>query len=224
MVSNVRCRGLRAAKATKQRPPKKTAVRPTEPKRPDRFHILIGRHRFGEGRSGAARLALRLAGLYIDLMALNIEMRWMKPVRLRSGAREGLIYTCDLDRFYREPGVYVFARAWAEQFTPIYIGQAQRVRGRIRQQLDSVRLMNGVADASLRGRRYVLHAYVQTKPGQQVSRVLRTVETALIDTALSNGHTLVNVQGVKPHTHTVSFSGNREATNTFRPLIRVRAR
>jgi hypothetical protein len=126
---------------------------------------------------------------------------------MRDGWREGLIYTADLPRLPGGAGVYVFARRWGDGYEALYIGKATRIRGRVGQQLNNVRLMNHLVNARA-GARVVIAGELVLRGGQQVEACVRVVETALIRHFLSDGHDLVNVQGTRLRQHEV-ISFNR---------------
>lgn len=141
---------------------------------------------------------------------MKIALKWEKPIRLRDGSRLGQIYSCrerDYRRFPRKAGVYVFARKYGKTVTPLYIGQASRLRGRIDDQFNNLRLMMGIKNSHT-GRRILLVARVHLKPGQQMSKVLDIVESALIKNALAQGHDLLNQQGTKTKVHVIRSRGN----------------
>jgi len=102
-------------------------------------------------------------------MKLSIE--WEKPVVLRSGRRDGLIYNIDYDSFERFPGIYIFARKWGKSFEALYVGQSKNIRQRIRNHLNNLKLMRHIEDAKS-GRRYVIVGYASPKPGQKLEKVL----------------------------------------------------
>lgn len=137
-------------------------------------------------------------------MQLNII--WEKPVLLRSGRKQGLIFNVDLDQFDRLPGIYIFARKWGKSFEALYVGQSKNIRGRIRGHLNNLKLMRHIEDAKT-GRRFVIVGYASPKPGQKIDKVLKLLERALIRHFMSEGHDLVNQQGVRIRRHSVESSG-----------------
>ena len=86
---------------------------------------------------------------------MRLKVVWQRPVSLRSGAREGLIYTLDLDALPRAPGIYIFARRWGKSYEALYVGKSLRLRGRIKSHLNNLRLMRHLQDAKS-GRRVVI--------------------------------------------------------------------
>ena len=157
---------------------------------------------------------------------MRLELQLYKPVSLRDGRRDGLIYTItdeDLNRIPDEPGIYVFARKFGEIIAPLYIGQAKELFYRVQGQLNNLRLMRGVEDAEI-GQRMLLYAQFYSRPGQRLSKALDVIESALIENALTQGFELLNVQGVKTPTHELAFWGNLTARKTFPRNMFVRAR
>jgi hypothetical protein len=139
---------------------------------------------------------------------MKIALKWEKPLRLRDGSRQNQIYLCpNLERLSRRPGVYVFARKFGKGVVPLYIGQASKLRGRIEGQFNNLRLMMGIKNARA-GRRILLVARLNLKRGQQMSKVLDIVESALIKNALAQGHDLLNQQGTKTKVHVITSKGN----------------
>ncbi len=141
---------------------------------------------------------------------MDILLEWLKPVQLIDGSKENLVYSVPrLDKIPEAPGVYVFARRFGDTACPLYIGQALKLRGRIKNQLQgNVRLMQGINKAKS-GDRLLLLAKIVKKQGQQVERVLDTVERALIEHALSQGHDLLNKQGTNTLVDSIRSKGKK---------------
>jgi len=139
---------------------------------------------------------------------MKLEVEWKRPLSLQSGARDGLIYAVDLDRIERGPGVYIFARRWGKSFEALYVGQSGNLHSRIKSHLNSLRLMRHIETAKT-GRRVVLLGKPKVKSGQQLPKVLKVLERALIRHFLAEGgHDLVNRQGVKIRRHEIASSGS----------------
>ena len=140
---------------------------------------------------------------------MNIELRWSQPVRLlKARTNQRLFEPPDLDQIPRTPGVYLFARRSGDSFAPIYIGKADRLRRRVRQQLNNLRLMLGLADAPGRSR-FLIYAEYTGRTGPRASRAIKIAERALIEYSLAQGHELINQQGTKRPQHNISNIGNR---------------
>ena len=138
---------------------------------------------------------------------MRLAIEWSRPVLLRSGAREGLIYTLDVDRLERRPGIYVFARKWGKSFEALYVGRSNNIRTRIRGHLNNLRLMRHLENAKT-GRRVVFAGNPVTRQGQQITRVLLVLERTLIRHFLAEGHDLVNQHGVRIRRHEIESSGH----------------
>jgi hypothetical protein len=137
---------------------------------------------------------------------MKLVLEWRKPFLLRSGAREGLIYTLDLETVPDAPGIYVFARRWGRSYEALYVGKGERVRRRIRSQLNNLRLMRHIEGAR-NGHKVLLVGQAMPRPGQKIPKILAVLERAFIRHFLSEGHDLVNKQGVRIRRHEVNSSG-----------------
>jgi hypothetical protein len=132
---------------------------------------------------------------------VKLQVRWNVPLSMRA-ARQSLIYSVDLAKIPRASGVYVFGRRYGDEFEALYVGKALNIQGRVKGQLNNLRLMQHVRTAKS-GRRFLLVGTVVTRPGQQIDRVLPLVERALIRHFLSEGHDLANIQGTLLRRHEV---------------------
>ncbi len=134
---------------------------------------------------------------------MDLNLIWHKPVNLRAAdPRSSMIYEIDLDKLPRKPGVYIFIRKFGENSRALYIGKANRLRTRIKQQLVALRLMKGIQNAAI-GPRAVVFAEFVPKPGQQVNVCLPLIEKALIRHFLSDGHDLLNKAGTRVAKHSL---------------------
>jgi hypothetical protein len=142
---------------------------------------------------------------------LNLQLEWLAPFDLIDGSRSNLIYDIEhLDQIPEKAGVYVFARVHGKAVAPLYIGRAENLQRRIGQQLNNVRLMRGIENAQA-GYRTLHVARFIARPSQYAPRMIKTIEAALISTALVEGFELLNISGTKTLIHTITSSGNREA-------------
>jgi hypothetical protein len=139
---------------------------------------------------------------------MKITIEWGSPLRLKDGRRDNLIYTVSLEKLPDEPGVYVFGRRFGKSLEALYVGKANRIRGRVKGQLDHVNLMQHLKNAKA-GKRLLLAGEVITRPGQRLEKVLRLAERALIRHFLSEGHDLVNKQGTRLRRHELTSSGKQ---------------
>lgn len=137
---------------------------------------------------------------------MKLQIEWQRPVplkRVRSGVG---IYEVDLDKFPREPGIYIFARKWSTSYEALYVGKSKRIRGRIRGHMNNLKLMQHIHEAKT-GKRVVLYGKPITKPGQKMDKILSTLEKALIKHFLLQGHDIVNSQGTSVRRHVITSTG-----------------
>ena len=140
---------------------------------------------------------------------MNIDIEWSEPIELVDGAKDYLIYKCtNMDNIPDAPGIYIFARRFAETLTPLYIGQAGSLRKRIDQQLNNTQLIKGIEAAEI-GNRVLLVGTIIPRSGQRVDRLLDFAETAVMENAVSSGHSLLNKQGTTLCFHTIQSIGNK---------------
>jgi hypothetical protein len=137
---------------------------------------------------------------------MKLQIEWLRPISLNDAADPNLIYAVEIERLPPAPGIYIFGRLWGNQFEALYVGKASRVRGRIKKQLNNLKLMHHLKNAK-NGKRVVLAGRIITKPGQQVDKCLPIIERALIRYFLSEGHDLVNKQGTSLRRHELESLG-----------------
>ena len=137
--------------------------------------------------------------------SMKLTVEWGKPVPMRDASRlkETKLWQHELGRQY------------GKEFEALYVGKANDIRGRVKGQLNNLRLMQHVRHAKA-GRRTVLAGKVFTKPGQRLDVILPLVERALIRHFLSEGHDLVNIQGTQLRQHEV-VSKRRPGGGRFVP-------
>jgi hypothetical protein len=139
-------------------------------------------------------------------MKLNLE--WGRPIQLRDGSRQNLIYTVDQSKLPKAAGVYVFGRRYGRNFEALYVGKANKLHGRIKGQLKNLPLMLHLKNATS-GKRVVCSGRFVAKPGQQPAKCLSLIERSLIRYFLSEGHDLVNKQGTRLRRHEIISRGNQ---------------
>lgn len=147
---------------------------------------------------------------------MKLHVEWGRPIRLKDATRQGMIYTLDLSKISKSAGVYIFGRRWGAQFEALYVGKAGNIRGRVKTQTNNLRLMQHLRNARI-GKRVVLAGALVTGPGQNFEKSLKLTERALIRYFLSEGHDLVNKQGVRLRRHKVNSTGNYP--NRFFPRV-----
>jgi hypothetical protein len=138
-------------------------------------------------------------------MILHLE--WTRAIPLRDGTKQNMIYTIALDKLQRVPGVYILGRRYSSNFEALYVGKANRIRSRVRGQLNNLRLMQHLKNAKS-GKRILLAGQFRPRPGQSLEKCLALIERALIRYFLSEGHDLVNKQGVRLRRHEIASAGS----------------
>jgi hypothetical protein len=137
---------------------------------------------------------------------MKLSVEWIRLLPLRDGSSQNLIYVVDLNKVPDVAGVYVFCRQWGKSMEGLYVGKATNMRGRVKGQFNNLRLMQHLKQAK-KGNRFLLAGQAVTKPGQRLNKVLRLLERSLIRHFLSEGHDLVNIQGVRIRRHEIESSG-----------------
>jgi len=155
---------------------------------------------------------------------MDLSIKWRAPVDLLNGDKQNLIYVADgLDDWWDVPGVYMFARVFNNEVSPLYIGKAEKLGCRASQHFkNNTRLMNGIKKAAS-GSKVIILGSFSPKPGQSTKKCIALIERALIDHALTDGHKLLNVQGTRTPAHKVSFSGYLGARNITGRSLSFRA-
>jgi len=133
-------------------------------------------------------------------MKLHVDLA--RPILLKDGSKENLIFTVDLKKLPTSSGLYIFGRRWGSELEALYVGKANNVRGRVKGQLNNLRLMQHLRSAK-NGKRIVLTCKLITKLGQRLEKCLLLIERGLIRYFLSEGHDLVNKQGTRLRRHEV---------------------
>lgn len=139
---------------------------------------------------------------------MKLSIQWSKPLALKDATRENLIYRAEIEKLPSAPGIYVFGRRWGKnQFEALYVGKANRIRGRVKGHFNNLSLMQHLRNAK-NGKRIVLAGRFVAKPGQQIDKCLKVIERGFIRYFLSEGHDLVNKQGTRLRRHEVTSSGS----------------
>lgn len=147
----------------------------------------------------------------VTSMVMTLSINWLKPWSLYCGTNPEVIYECDgLEYLPNKPGVYIFARRYGKDIIPLYVGRAQNLYARIKQQLNTVKLMKGIENAP-QGQRILLVGELATKGGQNLLSALKIAEDSLIEYCMVNGYDILNKQGKHRATHEIDFSGNLES-------------
>jgi len=138
---------------------------------------------------------------------MKLHVEWLRPIALRDASRENLIYKMEIEKIPDNlSGIYVFGRRYKRTFEALYVGKANRIRGRVNSHFNNLRLMQHLRNAK-NGRRVLLAGKVLPRPGQNLAKCLKLVERGFIRYFLSEGHDLVNKQGTRLRRHELVSSG-----------------
>jgi len=141
---------------------------------------------------------------------MKLKLEWARPLNLRNGSAENLIYTFDHTKVPKSSGIYVFGRRYGTNIEALYVGKADSLQGRVRGQLKNLPLMLHLQKAK-NGKRIILFGRFISKPGQKQAKCLSLLERALIRHFLSEGHDLVNIKGAKLRRHEITSIGAKRA-------------
>jgi hypothetical protein len=155
---------------------------------------------------------------------MNLGITWHPPISLDDGDAVDLIYSVeDLQEWEGCPAVYMFCRNYGGALVPLYIGRSKNVGQRIRQHLNTTRMMKAI-QKSPQGERVLIIGEFIPKPGQSVDTSLKLIEKTLIEHALTEGYELINKSGTKTPVHTISFSGYKIAKDFSGPKMYAKSK
>jgi hypothetical protein len=116
--------------------------------------------------------------LRAPLHTVNLDVFWHKPFSLEDGDEEDLIFNVNgIERYDGLPGVYIFGRKYGNQFLPLYIGKALNIGSRIRQHLNTTKLMTRIRKASA-GQKVLVIGEFKGKSGQKTETAITLIERA----------------------------------------------
>ena len=138
---------------------------------------------------------------------MQLEIFWNKPKPLTKGREYTQIYTCNLKKIPGTSGIYIFARYYDRKYYALYVGQSKNLKNRVKGHLNNLKLMKHLEKAKT-GKRVIITGTVVTKGGQNLKKALNILERAFIRHFLSEGHDLVNHQGVKIPSHKIQSRGH----------------
>ena len=149
---------------------------------------------------------------------MRVFLQWDKAINLGPKAKFIKNLEARIPTLPSVPGIYVFARRYKSTISPIYVGKASNLRGRVKTQSNNRRLMDAVRTEK-NGDRVLLIGRIKTQPGQQLGKVLKIAEQTHIEQAMTAGSPLVNIQGTKTKRHEVSISGRKSHQHPFPRLM-----
>lgn len=126
---------------------------------------------------------------------MKLNLRWNKSIEIGK-----FPYNVPLENIPKSAGIYIFLRMHGTSMEALYVGKANNLRARIKQQLNNLSLMNGIKSAQ-NGTRRLVYAEFSPRGGQQKSKAIPICEKTLIRYYLAQGHNLLNIQGSKLQFH-----------------------
>lgn len=148
---------------------------------------------------------------------MRLYLEWEKPIPLRDGTKQNLIYVYDEDSLPRTAGVYIFGRRRRNgEFEALYVGRAANIHGRVRGHRNNLPLMMHLRKAR-QGERVLRVGVFKPRPGHKLKKCLPIIERALIRYFLAEGHDLVNKAGTRLRRHEIASDGRHP--NLFIPKL-----
>lgn len=126
---------------------------------------------------------------------MKLNLKWHKSIEIGRYP-----YKFTLEDIPKVAGIYIFLRVHGSTMEALYVGKANNLRTRIKQQMNNLSLMHGIKSAQ-NGTRRLVYAEFSPRPGQQRSKAIPICEQTLIRYYLAQGHNLLNIQGVKLKFH-----------------------
>jgi hypothetical protein len=152
---------------------------------------------------------------------MEINIQWQTPIRLAKNKRILVNRNALPNRIPKKSGVYFFSRKYGSSFQPIYIGETQNLRGRLKSHLNNADIRDilrsiPVNDVPVKqGNKYFHFGVFVGKPGQNAEKCRSLVQKYLIEQALAQGAPLVNKQLTAIKTHRIQFSGPEKGRAIF---------
>ena len=112
---------------------------------------------------------------------MKLQLEWTRPIPLRDASRENLIYKVALPKLPDAAGVYVFGRQFGNRFEALYVGKADRIRFRVRDQLANLRIMVHLKNAKT-GKRIVLGGALSPNRASRLRKAYHSSSALLFDT------------------------------------------
>jgi hypothetical protein len=147
---------------------------------------------------------------------MHIQIDWQQPVQL-TRHKKLLIDENNLpEKIKDRPGVYFFSRRFGKKFSPFYIGETLRIRGRLKSHLNSKNIAFVLLDIDPKseikgGVRYFHYGYFKTTSEAKAKTCIKIVQRYLIREAISREIKLVNKNLTTVQTHALTFFGSKRS-------------
>ncbi|OQW98360.1 MAG: hypothetical protein BWK74_04680 [Desulfobacteraceae bacterium A6] len=146
---------------------------------------------------------------------MDLHLKWHQPLSLTDDSANNGVYAVNLDPIPSTPGIYIFLRVHGATAECLYVGKANKLKERVKTQLNNSKLMQGIKNADA-GKRRLLFGEFVPKKGQQQKNLL-TIERTLIRHYLSIGDQLLNIKGTGLVKNSVS--SERPVLKKFIPRV-----
>jgi hypothetical protein len=152
---------------------------------------------------------------------MKIEIQWHKPIRL-SKNRLIIVDRDNLpNNIPEDAGVYFFSRKYGSSFQPLYIGETNNFRKRLKTHLNNADIrdiLRGIPLSGVpvkKGNKYFHFGTFRGKPGQVSGKCLGLVQRYMIEQAIAQKSPLLNKQLTDIKTHAITFSGPKRGRAIF---------
>ena len=144
---------------------------------------------------------------------MRLLLKWHHPLALKDDKRNNAVYVVDVELIPERPGIYIFYRTFSSHKSALYVGKAMDLKMRVNQQMNNVRLMMGVKNATMGARHLVIGELMHGGAG--IDTKLKLIERTLIRHFQQSTGELVNVQGNRIVEH--ELTSERRALKDFIP-------
>ena len=138
---------------------------------------------------------------------MDLKISWAGPLQLTYQPDENALYGIALEDLPEKPGIYLFIREWGGVHHVLYVGRANKLKTRISQQLNNMKLMRGIEKAPNGVRLLSIGMYHPNK-GAKIKIMLPMIERTLIRHYLDTGHSLLNIHGTNIVKHSITSDRN----------------
>jgi hypothetical protein len=156
-----------------------------------------------------------------------IAVEWHKPVLLSKNSR----IVVDRNNLTRaipnSAGVYFFSRKYGSSFQPLYVGETNSIRSRLKNHLNNADIrdiLRGIPLPSVpvkRGNKYFHFGTIRGKLGKLLSKRMSLVQKYMISQAIAEKSPLLNKQLTDIKTHSVIFGGPKRGRAIYPPTFNI---
>jgi hypothetical protein len=134
---------------------------------------------------------------------MDLHIKWHKALFLKDADNsQPAMYSVKLERIPDCSGIYIFFRSYGKSKEALYIGKAKNLRRRIKQQLNNLRLMKSINNAS-KGYRMLVIGEFTSRGNRPLEPSLKRIESLLIRHYVEKNHNLLNNHGTGIRKHNI---------------------